>query len=337
MPNLISSCKQIARAGLNEVASRFGPHRLSRETRLWVLMYHRILPVSDPRYASEEPGMIVTPDSFRQQLRIIKQLFTVVSLSEWSQRQAQGKPLPQRACAITFDDGWRDNFEYALPILQQEQIPATVFAVAGMIGTNTQFWPNRLARLLHHTPNDRKEKRSFDWLQALPHYSNAGAPSREEIAALVNACKRFSDVELYAHLDRMEEETGLGTQQEPALMSWSELQQMQATGLVEIGSHTCHHTRLVEGLTEKNLHAEIVDSRRRLENELNKPVTLFCYPNGDFSPAAATLVSQHYTAAVTTQYGINRPDAPAHRLQRIGIHEDVSNTPTRFRARLSGW
>ncbi len=79
--------------------------------------------------------MIVTPDSFRQQLRIIKQLFTVMPLSEWSRRQAEGKPLPQRACAITFDDGWRDNFEYALPILQQEQTPATVFAVAGMIGT----------------------------------------------------------------------------------------------------------------------------------------------------------------------------------------------------------
>ncbi len=112
---------------------------------------------------------------------------------------------------------------------------------------------------------------------------------------------------------------------------------MQATGLVDIGSHTCHHTRLVDGLSEQILHAEIVDSRRRLESELDKPVNLFCYPNGNVSPAAATLVSQHYAAAVTTQFGINRPDAPTHLLQRIGIHEDVSNTPTRFRARLSGW
>ncbi|MDB6063067.1 MAG: putative xylanase/chitin deacetylase [Verrucomicrobiaceae bacterium] len=330
--------KNAVKAPLHFLADQLGPHRYStRKNQLWVLMYHRILPVHDPRYRTEEPGMIVTPESFRQQLRIIKQLFAVMPLSEWTQRRASNQPLPARACAITFDDGWRDNFEFALPALQAEQLPATVFAVSDMIGTKQQFWPNRLSRLLALADIDRQALRSFDWLQAFTTYQTSGVHSREAIAALINECKRLSDPQLRTNLDAMEADTGLASLPEPSLMNWSEVRQMQATGLVEIGSHTCHHTRLVKGLPEKTLHAEIVDSRSKLEAQLEKPVTLFCYPNGDFSAAAAKLVSENYAAAVTTQSGINALPASTHQLHRIGIHEDVSNTPTRFRARLSGW
>ncbi len=330
--------KQVVKAPLHFIADRLGQHRRgNQQNQLWILMYHRILPFDDSRYRDEEPGMIVTPESFRQQLRIIKQLFTVIPLSEWVQRQSTNQSLPARACAITFDDGWRDNFEFALPILQAEQVPATVFAVSEMIGTTQQFWPNRLARLLSVAQSERDAIASFAWLRTLPGYRSSGALTREASAALINHCKQWSDPELRTHLDQMEAEINLLPPAEPALASWSELHQMQATGLVEIGSHTCRHIRLVEGLADKILYTEIVESRKQLENQLGKPVNLFCYPNGDVSAAAAKLVGQHYSAAVTTQFGINSLHASAYQLQRIGIHEDVSNTPTRFRARLSGW
>lgn len=336
MAPVFRQIKRAAKTSAQFIAARMGPHRRgSGPSRLWVLMYHRILPEHDIRHGDEEPGMIVTPDSFRQQLRILKRRFTLLPLSEWTQRQAAGKPLPERACAVTFDDGWRDNFEYAFPILQSEQVPATIFAVSHMIGTKQRFWPNRLAHLLR--AHDRESLRDFHWLQQLPGYRVSGPHSREEIAAAIKACKQFSDAYLQEQLTRMEQRLGLAEAGESALMDWPQLAAMQASGLVEIGSHTCHHRRLLDDMPGAELEREIVDSRKRLEQQLGKPVTLFCYPNGDSSALAMKLVREHYRAAVTTQRGINLPDTPAQALLRIGIHNDVSDTPTRFEARLSGW
>lgn len=329
--------KKLLKNSLNLLAANFGPHRLSSAApRLWVLMYHRILPPADARFDGEEPGMIVTPDSFRQHLQTIKKLFEVLPLSDWVERRAQGKPLPRRACAVTFDDGWLDNLEYALPILRQEQVPATVFAVANMIGTTQQFWPNRLARLLT-TPGIGRDHEAFAWLRPLAGYRATGVLTAESIAAVIDACKRFSDPELAARLEHMEAAAALPPVAAPALMDWSQLQRMQASGLVEIGSHTRHHYRLAGDLPTHLLHDEIAGSRTQLEQMLNKPVKLFCYPNGDVSRPAAELVGKHYLAAVTTRRGINAADTPALALSRIGVHEHIGDTDQRFQARLSGW
>lgn len=276
--------------------------------------------------------MIVTPESFRQQLRILKQFFILLPLSEWIARRAQGKPLPERACAVTFDDGWRDNFEYAFPILQEEQVPATVFAVSHMIGTTRHFWPNRLARLLAEVSPDAL--REYEWLAPLVHDK---APDKEATANVIAACKQYSDDFLQTQLTLLEEKLAPCAPLDAPLMDWSQLSAMQASGLVDIGSHTCHHCRLVPGLPESVLEREIVESRKHLERHLDRPVTLFCYPNGDASAAAAELVSKHYDAAVTTRRGINVTGTPLQSLLRIGVHEDISNTATRFGARLSGW
>lgn len=325
--------KALIKGAIVQIASRLGPQRTHRgEPRLWVLMYHRVLPVSDPRFALEEPGMIVTPETFRQHLRQLKALFELMPLGEWIARRQAGKPLPPRACAVTFDDGWLDNHEYAFPILQEQQVPATLFAVADMIGTTRQFWPNRLARILD--VQDRSPAAPV--LEALGTLDD-GKPDREAMAAIINRCKQLSDDSLQDRLNEAERLLGLPPAADRALMSWDQLRAMQDSGLVEIGSHTCNHYRLLPSLASATMQHEVVASKRKLEVELEKPVTLFCYPNGDASPASIELVRRHYAAAVTTQRGINDVSASPHELLRIGVHEDVSDTPARFEARLSGW
>jgi peptidoglycan/xylan/chitin deacetylase (PgdA/CDA1 family) len=309
-------------------------------------MYHRILPLDDTRYKEEEPGMCVSPDVFAMHLQQLRRYFTPMFLSEWVAKAEAGEALPARACAVTFDDGWRDNFEFALPLLKKAQIPATLFAVAEKIGTDFQFWPNIVAHLLFHgaLPKLTHHPIFQALISAIP--SLGANPSRESVAAAIKFLKQFSDQELFAALEQVRWQT-LAEPMAPALMSWPELLQMQRSGWVEIGSHTCTHRRLTSALDETQLRYEIQHSQSLLQERLGCAVNLFCFPNGDYSPAALRLVEESYQAAVTTNRGIvqikpgmaqeGKTGQKLHELTRIGLHNDVSSTPVAFGARLSTW
>ena len=94
--------KRIIKRSMQQVAARMGPHTHSHKSpRLLVLMYHRILPADDPRSRLEEPGMVVTPASFRQHLETVKQYFETVKLSDWLAHKSGGQPLPAMACTAS--------------------------------------------------------------------------------------------------------------------------------------------------------------------------------------------------------------------------------------------
>lgn len=285
--------------------------------------------------------MYVTPETFGRHLQWLRECLQPVRLSDWLERVRAGQPVPANACAITFDDGWRDNYEYALPLLRQTETPATLFAVSHLIGTDGLFWPNRLSRLLDaHGPAAGSDP-AFAWLRelaaGLPGGIDAALQSADARAELIKRCKSLSDAELKGYLDAAEAAWPVPAPEQPALMDWEQLRAMADSGLVEIGSHTCHHYRLNAALHPDIVSAEIRASRLRLEQELGRSVPLFCYPNGDYTDAAAGLVAQHYEAAVTTQRGINMADTPRNKLVRIGMHDDVSASYHGFMARLSGW
>lgn len=331
----IRNLKNTAKSPLEELAARLGSHRRVGQPKLWTLMYHRILPKSDPRYAGEEPGMIVEPETFRQHLQQLKQLFTIMPLTEWVDRQQSGQPNPSNACTITFDDGWADNYEYAFPIIQQEQVPVTLFAVSDMVGSTQQFWPNRVARLLTHCSQEQLNE--LNWL--VPFWvSRTATLNPEQISTVIQQLKSLPDDVIVNHLSETEALLGIANDNSQPLVNWQQLREMSNSGLVEIGSHTCHHYRLQQSLDPAVVASEIINSQQRLQDELSKSVDLFCYPNGDVCPAALKLVRNHYRAAVTTQRGINsNTAADLHQLMRIGIHQDISSTPTKFQSRLANW
>lgn len=296
------------------------------------MMYHRILPKHDPRYSQEEPGMIIEPDTFLMHLQILKQVFTIIPLSEWIDRKNQNLSLPDKACAITFDDGWLDNYEYALPVLEQEQVPATIFAVSHMIGTFDQFWPNRIMTLLQQP---QEKIRTIPWLHKLMGDHAADA---ELSAQAIYSLKGFSDNQLLKLIEQAEKNLSISPSNIPSLMNWGQIRQLSDHALIEIGSHSCHHIRLREDLKPDILLREILESKALLESQLEKPVDLFCYPNGDYCNAALKAVSEHYRAAVTTERGINGADSlNLYKLNRIGVHQDISDNPRRLQARLANW
>ena len=199
--------KQLLKRGIQHIIAGSGPHRYAgKSPRLLVLMYHRILPVTDIRCRLEEPGMIVTPESFRLHLQTLREYFDMVKLSDWLERRANGDTLPARACAITFDDGWADNHEFAYPILQAENTPATIFLVSDMLGTKRVFWPERLAEMvsrLTELPSADWSRDELSWLRSMvKDYTFDGqTPSREQLSSIIASVKVLSDTEIHRRLD----------------------------------------------------------------------------------------------------------------------------------------
>lgn len=310
--------------------------RLRSTPVLVVLMYHRVLPENDERLLTEQPGMYVRPDTFRMHVRTVRRHFEIVRLSDWIARASSGKSLPPRACAVTFDDGWRDNYEYAYPILREESAPATIFVCSDMVGTAKSFWPERLALLLRaaNLPSRCEERERLAWLKPLcPSLDSGTEINVTAIDAAINRAKqRYSDDVLVQKLD--EAQVNFPT---PALLDWVQLREMVEEGVVDVGSHTRRHVRLSRSTGARILHDEIVESKRVLEENIGNRVELFCYPNGDVTPQANELVKNSYRGACVTTKGWHSAAADPFMIRRIGIHEDVARDRAAFLSRVSSW
>jgi peptidoglycan/xylan/chitin deacetylase (PgdA/CDA1 family) len=297
-------------------------------------MYHRVLADGDPAMTTMQPGMVVSASSFDMHLSVLKEYFTPVHLSDWIRRSQSGKPLPARACAITFDDGWHDNYDVAFPLMRKHQVPATLFLVSDYVGTHRRFWPERLADVLRCAKGDRDlwERAEFSWLKRW----DIGMYDTPDKA--IFRLKTLRDCELDALITAMEECVAIDVSSlEHDLMNWDQAREMAEDGLVEIGSHTRTHCRLSRVDDESDVNREIIGSKEALQERLDHPVDLFCYPNGEVSPAALRMVRRHYLAACSTRRGWNNAEHDVHRLHRIGIHEGISADYHAFVARLSGW
>lgn len=304
-------------------------------------MYHRVLPSNAPEMQDAEPGMVVTPETLAMHLNVLRQWAEPIHLDDWFERRDSGKPLPARAVAITFDDGWIDNYQHAFPVLKQQAFPATIFLVSDWIDTLQMFWPERIARVLRlgvEKSLDAFQHADSQWLtSANIGYDFSSPPSREQLSTLFGHCKQWSDIDIHDKLDRLSERLSLPPPEQRTLMQWTHVHEMQASGLIRFGSHTCRHVRLTDTLDSAVMTNEIAVSRTRLEDKLERPVTLFCYPNGNYTASALNEVRKHYRAAVTTERGYNDLQSDPHLLYRVGVHNDVSADPVSFMARLSCW
>jgi peptidoglycan/xylan/chitin deacetylase (PgdA/CDA1 family) len=321
---------------LQRTLSSMGPERFQRpgDNNLLILMYHRVLPEKHPGRQFEQPGMYVSPETFRMHMRILKSRFETVKLGEWVKKAREGEALPRFACAVTFDDGWRDNYEYAYPLLKEYAVPATIFVVSEFIGTRYSFWPNRLMRLVNNASGEARLRLSGCLADSgldfpLPETGRLGPV---QLDRLVEACKAIPEDALLERLRELESGRADGVD----MMDWNQLRDMRAGGLVDIGSHTRRHRRLVDGLDAGLMREEIEGSKAGIQEKLHAAVEAFCYPNGDYTPAAVECARRHYAFACTTQPGWNTRNSDFMRLKRIGVHEDIAADRHAFLARLSG-
>lgn len=339
----MSALKAIVKRVAVRTVARIAPltWRWRRAGSLLVLMYHRVLPKESPARVTEQPGMYVSPEALDLHLCEVKRRFELVHLGDWLLRAKKGSPLPKLACAVTFDDGWRDNHEFALPVLVKHGAPATIFLVSSYIGTTYRFWPNRLMGLLQRA--SAKPGSVIFPLQLSrivePVLAKAAARGQllaDDADAVVQGAKGWDEEEIRGLVETAERSCD-DDSQAGEILDAEEIAKMGASGLVRFGSHTATHFRLGGRNSAEVLEREIVGSRKYLQDLSGQAVDLFCYPNGETSAAAIDLVRRHYLGAVTTRKGWHHASGDPYLIRRIGVHDDVSNGREAFLERLSGW
>jgi peptidoglycan/xylan/chitin deacetylase (PgdA/CDA1 family) len=305
-----------------------------------ILAYHRVLRAEDLDEDFVQPGMYVLADVFEKQMRFLKDVFAVVPLSELLARWRTGAwDTGARYCAITFDDGWLDNYLYAYPILRQYGIPATVFLPTAFVGTAARFWWDELTHVLRRVTRaggsvqDQLGQLSagYPWLAQLRK-----EPTEERLDGIVEKFKSVPEREIHNWLGAARRALGVKAPDRRALVNWPEVEEMSSSG-VSFGSHSCTH-RILTRLTREEVRKELRDSRERLMQRPIRWVPVFCYPNGDYNRDVVEEVRRAgYEAAVSGCFGLESASPEdLWALKRIGVHNDVTRTPALFALRLSG-
>ena len=321
--------RRIARVTVDHAAALTGLLAASERAmrgRLTVLTYHRVLP--DELCREYLFSSLAVPESlFRAQTKVLAARFDAVTLTDGLARLKAGERPSRPLIALTFDDGYADNFHIAAPIMQTAGLPATFFVVAGLIGTAHELWYDVAARRWSAASAVALAEAigasgtSASWL--------AGA--KPPMATWMSFLKSIRP-EVRATVVSRLPEPGRAPERQAydRLMTPDELRVLRLAGH-EIGSHTLTHPLLPQ-LNDSELAHELVDSRRLIEGWLNEPISGFCYPNGDHDDRVVDATARAgYTYACLTRAGDNAPGGDPLRLRRVDMHPSRScGTDGRF-------
>jgi len=285
-----------------------------------VLMYHRVADISPDTY-----GLTVSSEHFAEQMDVLRRSYLPMPLTGLISALRAGK-LPRRAVAVTFDDGYHDNYCVAYPLLQMVDVPATVFVISGHVGSLSEFWWDDLERMLL-LPERLPPGLSLD-LDGRRHYWRTETPGDRVQAhgALYSLILQETAETRRMVLDSLLAWSGVDARGRPThrAMTESELLQLVDGDLVDIGGHTITHP-VLSRLSLGKQHLEISEGCRRLSEVIGRPVQSFAYPfgqPGDWTSATAGLVQAlGLCGAVTTIPGSIERGADPYRLRRWAVSD----------------
>lgn len=294
-----------------------------------ILSYHRVGP--DTELPTDVP--LTTPADFERQVLYLQRHYRVMPLSQLGHAIREGREVPRNAAAITFDDGYRDNYLHAYPILKRHGVPATIFLATSHIDQGQPFWWDRVSYAVLTTSARKLES---DRLGAYDLGTEAGR--WQAVADMDVRLKQMRDREKNEAIEDLVRHLGADVPAATArdmILNWDDVREMAANGIT-FGSHTVHHPTLI-GLPLEQARQEIVDSRRRIEEQAGQPCDTFAYPDGREGNVSAAikaiLAESGYVCAV---YALpNRlvgPGADPYGLARVSPKWDF----TTFRLGVSG-
>lgn len=320
--------KALLKTQFLRLASRF------RSSSVAILMYHSVM--DDPVTAELALGGIVhSTKIFRAQIEIIARDFHPVSMQDVYLFLTGKRTLPERAVAVTFDDGYADNYQAASQILTPLGVPAAFYVTVDSIDNRRLPWT---ARLRYSFLTSKKESWSEGEGKTVPGKTSVGKiwplgaehernRAFERVAEL--ACQLSGDRqhEYVASIEK-ELDSAIDYSSTQSMMTWSELRTLAGSGHI-VGSHTLTHPNLAH-IPDDQMRRELTEAKRRLEQELSASVTHFAYPCPALQPhwtdrtVTATREIGYKTAVTTTRGAVRKNDDPLC-LRRIRPRKTVDD------------
>ena len=299
-------------------------HKLAAPAAV-VLRYHSIQDRPEQYANTIGFGVIHAASIFERHMELIARRFSAVTMDDILLFLKGEKGLPHRAVAVTFDDGYKDNFRFAAPILNRFGIPGTFYVVVDSVDRSTAPW-YCLLRHAFMTARSTNWKdpatgtihdltglhaREATFLHSADVCAKTSAPERER---LIQRATRALDPEPFPN-------------ESDLMMTWEDARALVKSGHI-VGSHTMTHPNVAH-LPATDVQRELSDSKLKLEKELGQPVKHFSYPHPALNPQwnEATLrITEElgYATAVTTTSGAVRSDAHPLAIPRTYIPREES-------------
>jgi peptidoglycan/xylan/chitin deacetylase (PgdA/CDA1 family) len=314
----------IWRAHANPLSAVLTP----RGPRPLVIGYHRVVEDIAAAAQTDMPTMLTSRAMFERHVDRIGRHFQFVSLDEIGDRIARNLPFTRPVAAITFDDGYLDVYENALPILKRKGIPAAVFVVTELVGRSC--W--QVHDKLYHLMAKAYARWDDPWqgltqllagvdmsAMAIP---GMRAASRNPYGVVTAMLPSLSQMHVGRVMEMLTEQVGNGSADVPRTVNWSMVDTMRHDGFT-IGSHTKTHVWLANESDDKGFD-EIAGSKEELERRMGEPVHHFAYPGGQFTPRIVDMVARAGYRFAYTACEHQDPTYPSLTLQRLLLWEGSS-------------
>lgn len=282
---------------------------------LITLAYHRVANLGDLG-GLDEDMIDATVDEFDAQMAYLRRHLNPVSGEQVVAAHRGGPPLPPNAVLVTFDDGYRDNIEVAVPILRRHGISAQFFITAGHVQERRLFWWEKIKLLV-----DRSTRDTIEMTYPRPMTLDLRTAAGKGLATRVlNAVvKEHYGLDLDRFLDQLTSAAGVAWNRDEefaladrALMSWAQVKELREAGM-GIGSHTWSH-RVLLTLAPDALDFELRASREALERHVGGEVATIAYPVGrpvaETLPVRTAVAAAGYALGFTTSAGLSDVTGP---------------------------
>ena len=243
-----------------------------------ILCAHRVISGEDTFF----PGIL--QERFAADVAYLTRHHRVLPLGEVVEAVLNERPLPRGTVAITFDDGFADNFHLAYPILQRDAVPATIFLVFESVETGRIPWPERVAYLLQGTQRTRLE---ISLPESRVFSLSSQAERIEALTILQTLLKTCATAVRRRAVEELEERLSVEPDQ-AMMLTWDQCRCMAQTG-IGFGSHTLTHPILARTETAEVKH-EIATSKALIESQLGRRVDYFAYPDDNVCRTALDAV-----------------------------------------------
>jgi peptidoglycan/xylan/chitin deacetylase (PgdA/CDA1 family) len=292
--------------------------------RAVILMYHSI---------NENRHRIgVNKESFERQMEYIKEKMNPVPLITIAHWISKGKSIPPRAVAVSFDDGYEDNFIMAYPILKKFSIPATIFLTTGHIESTKIFWWDKVSEIIKKTNKpfvDLKDFQSFrNSSTNSPELIKLNTFSRkvDAIMTIIKFFKTFEYHRIHEATDLLQKILDVGDKDiEPSsMLNWRQIKEMKRNG-IDFGAHTVTHPDLTK-IAQDEAVKEIKSSKDTIEQKIDATIYGFAYPYGlkdHFNEKITKIIKNagfHYTCSA--EPGIVTKGNDAYDLKRISMNSN---------------